>query len=391
MLPSFHETNRRGNNRAAAAWQQNRFQIVAVGVEWWGRGADEGNPAPASRAAPRAVILPRSVTSSPSSSSTPRSVSASSLPTPSDAEAPTDAEITFAAQARETLLAIATDGAQIAAKAFRSRRSTSHRAAKKSGFEIVTEVDLEVERFVRERLLGATSLGSVVVIGEEDGASGFAPATPSGEADEGTNEPLLAFVDPIDGTTNFAHGHPFFCMSIGLWRGTRPVAGAVVAPMLGLSWSASVGGPALRNEETIRVTDTDRLEDALLATGFPYDRRTSEDDNLLAFSYLKKRVQGLRRCGSAAIDLCLVADGTYDGYWERKLMPWDAAAGVLIAAAAGATITDDHGEPFSLLPSSSLPISASNLSIERVHVLVANPALHPVIRDALGAASRRTG
>jgi myo-inositol-1(or 4)-monophosphatase len=283
-----------------------------------------------------------------------------------------------AAGCEELLVRIAREGAAIAARSFRTRGVTARLASKKTGYEIVTEVDLEVETFVRERLERA--LEGVTVIGEERGESRGARST-SG-VDYGEAEPLRAFVDPIDGTTNYAHGHPFWCTSIGLWRGTRPLAAAVVAPALGLVWSAHVGGPALRNEEIVAVTNTNTLAEAMLATGFPYDRRTSADDNLLAFAYLKKRVQGLRRCGSAAIDLCLVADGTYDGYWERKLMPWDAAAGVIIAQAAGAHVTTDAGAPFVLWPARAAD-STSNLSITRIHVLAANPSLHPVLLGAL--------
>jgi myo-inositol-1(or 4)-monophosphatase len=258
-------------------------------------------------------------------------------------------------------LHIASEGAAHARARFRGHA----RVTQKTGFEIVTEVDFAVEALVRSRLVEA-DLG-IVVIGEETGRDGHAGDDP---------DALLAFVDPIDGTTNYAHGHPFYATSIGLWRGGSPVAGAVVAPSLQLAWSASSDGPAYRNEERCEVTRTTDLADALLATGFPYDRRTSTDDNLRAFGALKKRVQGIRRCGSAAIDLCLVADGTYDGYWERKLMPWDLAAGALIAARAGARVTTDDGGALHLGPTS-----------ERVHVLAANPDLHDAIGEALRAAA----
>jgi myo-inositol-1(or 4)-monophosphatase len=276
---------------------------------------------------------------------------------------------------RALLLRLAAEGAAIAAQSFRTRGITAQSASKKTGYEIVTEVDWAVETFLEGELL--RQLEGVTVVGEERGES--RRDTRPGGVDYGEAEPLRAFVDPIDGTTNYAHGHPFWCTSIGLWRGARPLAGVVVAPALGLSWSAAVGGPSFRNDEPIHVTGTDRLDEAMLATGFPYDRRTSSDDNLLAFSHLKKRVQGLRRCGSAAIDLCMVADGTYDGYWERKLMPWDAAAGVIIAQVAGATVTTDAGGPFVLLTTPEAAESTSKLSIERIHVLVANPALHSVV------------
>ena len=260
---------------------------------------------------------------------------------------------------RAVAVMVASEGALLA----RARFRTGTRSSPKSGFEIVTEVDLAVEAHVRRRLVELVA--GVVVIGEEGGGRT--------DADE---EALVAFVDPIDGTTNYAHGHPFYATSVGFARGGRAVAGAVVAPSLHLTWSAAHGGPALRGDEPCVVTGTADLATALLATGFPYDRRTSSDDNLQAFVALKKQAQGIRRCGSAAIDLCLVADGTYDGYWERKLMPWDIAAGVIIAERAGARITDDRGGPF------VLPRCA-----ERTHVLAASPALHPALVEALRIAA----
>lgn len=262
---------------------------------------------------------------------------------------------------RAVAVMVASEGALLA----RARFRTGTRSSAKTGFEIVTEVDLEVEAHVRQRLLALVP--DVVVIGEEDSSEG----SPDG-ASPPSPDALIAFVDPIDGTTNYAHGHPFYATSVGFARGGRALAGAVVAPSLHQTWSASRTGPALRGETPCVVTDVADLASALLATGFPYDRRTSEDDNLAAFAALKKRAQGIRRCGSAAIDLCLVADGTYDGYWERKLMPWDVAAGVIIAERAGAVVTDDRGQPH-VLPSSA----------QRTHVLVANPALHPTLVEAL--------
>ncbi|MDP9034004.1 MAG: inositol monophosphatase, partial [Myxococcota bacterium] len=156
------------------------------------------------------------------------------------------------------------------------------------------------------------------------------------------------YVDPLDGTTNFVHGHPFWCVSVGLVAGNDPVLGVVVAPSIGVEWAGIVAGDAAagwatRNGEACRVSDVAALDDALLATGFPYDRRTSADNNFDAFVAIKKKSQAVRRCGSAAIDLCLVADGTYDGYWERKVHPWDVGAGSAIVLAAGGRITDFEG------------------------------------------------
>jgi myo-inositol-1(or 4)-monophosphatase len=152
----------------------------------------------------------------------------------------------------------------------------------------------------------------------------------------------------LDGTTNFVHGHPFWCVSIGLLEHGAPVAGAVVAPAVGLSWTAHRGGPAVRSGQPCRVSETDDLEHALCATGFPPDRQTEPGNNLDTFARVQKVVRGVRRCGSAAMDMCLVADGTYDAYWERRLNAWDLAAGAAVVLAAGGTITALDGGPVNL-------------------------------------------
>ena len=126
----------------------------------------------------------------------------------------------------------------------------------------------------------------------------------------------------------------------------------------------------MRNGEPCVVSDVAQLDDALLATGFPYDRRTSEDNNFDAFVAIKKKCQAVRRCGSAAIDLCLVADGTYDGYWEQKLKPWDVAAGAAIVLAAGRRVTDYDGRP---------------ADVTKGHVVATNGHIHDVLVAELGA------
>lgn len=235
----------------------------------------------------------------------------------------------------------ARDVGRVAADAALAGFRSGARIDRKQGTELVTQYDFAAEQVLRERLADATP--EIPVVAEEHGGSA--------EGDR------VWYADPIDGTTNFAHGHPFWCVSIGLVVRGMPIAGAVVAPALGLEWIGWMGGPALRNGETCRVSSIDSLGDALLATGFPYDRHTSPDNNFDAFSALQKKAVGIRRCGSAAIDLCLTADGTYDGYWEKKLRPWDIAAGLAIVRAAGGTITSMLGEPLDLLAGN---VTASN-------------------------------
>jgi myo-inositol-1(or 4)-monophosphatase len=231
------------------------------------------------------------------------------------------------------LLALALDAAR-AAGALAQQGWRRHPAARHKGsIDLVTQFDLDSEALLRERLATA----SFPVIGEEQG----------GQRSDDPRTPTW-YVDPIDGTTNFVHGHPFWCVSVGLALAGRPLLGAVVAPSLGVEWTGVAGDGATRAGEACTVSTVDRLEQALLATGFPYDRHTSPDNNFDAFVAIKRKCQAVRRCGSAAIDLCLVADGTYDGYWEKKVRPWDVAAGSAILLAAGGTVTDYEGDPTSV-------------------------------------------
>jgi myo-inositol-1(or 4)-monophosphatase len=229
------------------------------------------------------------------------------------------------------LLAAALDAARAAAafveQGWRQHPSTEHKRAR---IDLVTRFDRDSEALLRAKLSSTTPFP---VVGEEAG----------GERAHGARAATW-YVDPLDGTTNFVHGHPFWCVSLGLLAGVEPVLGVVVAPSLHMEWSGVAGGKAHRNGVACRVSDVARLDDALLATGFPYDRHTSKDNNFDAFVAIKKKCQAVRRCGSAAIDLCLVADGTYDGYWEMKLGTWDVAAGSAIALAAGGRISSYTGE-----------------------------------------------
>jgi myo-inositol-1(or 4)-monophosphatase len=155
-------------------------------------------------------------------------------------------------------------------------------------------------------------------------------------------------VDPLDGTTNYAHGFPFFGTSIGLtWRGI-PLLGALAAPALGELFWAAPGLGSWCNDQALAVTACDRLGDALLATGFAYDRSTRLDNNYAEFAYFTHRTHGVRRAGAAALDLAYVAAGRLDGYWERGLSPWDLAAGVVLVEQAGGLVTSYDGSALQL-------------------------------------------
>jgi myo-inositol-1(or 4)-monophosphatase len=219
----------------------------------------------------------------------------------------------------------ALDAGAIAMEGWRAPGSIS----KKGRFDLLTQYDLASERLIREQL--GAEFPSHRIVGEEDAETG------SGE--------LVWYVDPIDGTTNFAHGHFFFAVSIALYRGSEGLAGVVHAPALGVTWKAAKGAGAFRNEAPCSVSTRNQLEEALCATGFPYDRWSNPDDNHAELALFLKRARGIRRCGAAAIDLCLVADGTYDIYWEKALNAWDMCAGALIVKEAGGRLSGYEGEP----------------------------------------------
>ena len=200
---------------------------------------------------------------------------------------------------------------------------------KKGTIDLVTEFDVRAEQHIvaaLPRLFPGTP-----VVAEEGG----------GEPREGA----VFYVDPLDGTTNFAHGHPFFCVSIGLCHGREPIAGVIFAPALDCCWKAARGVGAFRNDKPCSVTKTETLIDTLGATGFPYDRMTNPDNNLREHHALLMQCRGVRRCGSAALDLALVADGTYDFYWERGLKAWDMCGGAALVLEAGGQLSDYDGGP----------------------------------------------
>lgn len=271
---------------------------------------------------------------------------------------------------------VAREAAAVVSAGFRRSPTVEHKGA----VDLVTSFDRASEELVRRRLGNALPF---TIIGEETGGS-------PPEGDRAGASPVF-YVDPIDGTTNFVHGHPFWCVSIGLVVAGQPILGVVISPPLGLEWfgwlTPSGQGRAARRsvdigtttvlEEPCVVSQRTVFGESLLATGFPYDRRTNpEESNFEAFVAIKLRCQAVRRCGSAALDLCLVADGTYDGYWERKLGPWDMAAGIAIVRAAGGRVTDFDG---------------TSKFIETGQVIATNGAIHATLSTELDQVhARRT-
>ena len=155
-------------------------------------------------------------------------------------------------------------------------------------------------------------------------------------------------LDPLDGTTNYAHGYPFFCVSLALEKDGQIIWGIIYDPLREELFAAEAGRGATVNGKALHVSATRNIEQSFLCTGFPYDMQESPEDNLRYFSRFAKTVQAIRRDGSAALDLCYVAMGRFDGFWEMKLNPWDVAAGSLIVTEAGGRVTDFSGNHFSI-------------------------------------------
>jgi myo-inositol-1(or 4)-monophosphatase len=202
--------------------------------------------------------------------------------------------------------------------------------SKSAARDLVSAADLASERCLVEGLRAAFPAHTIEAEEETQDARGA-----EGE--------LRWYLDPLDGTVNFVHGLPVFAVSMGLWRGAEPLVGVVHAPRLGETFRAVRGGGATLDGKPIRVSDCARLGDALLATGFPYRRETLVHSNLENFQAFFYDVRGLRRMGSAAIDLCYTAAGRFDGYWELHLSPHDVAAGGLIVREAGGRVADADG------------------------------------------------
>jgi len=245
------------------------------------------------------------------------------------------------------VLALATRLAREAGAIQRARYETGVGIATKStSIDLVTEVDRACERHIVDALRRERPADAVLA--EEGSAHGAAGAE------------WRWVIDPLDGTVNYAHGYPCFCVSIGVERDGMRRVGVVYDPLRDELFEATRGGGARRNGRPIRVSGEADLGRALLATGFAYDVHHAERDNLDLLARAVKRAGGVRRDGSAALDLCCVACGRFDGFWELKLHPWDVAAGILIVAEAGGRVTDLSGGP---PPASGSEIAASNGAI----------------------------
>jgi myo-inositol-1(or 4)-monophosphatase len=233
---------------------------------------------------------------------------------------------------REQILELAVGLAREAGAIQRNRYGTELRVRTKSAaIDLVTDVDDACEKLIVESI--QSKRPGDAILAEEGGGSDWPEAT------------WRWIIDPLDGTTNYAHGYPRFCVSIGVEFESERVVAVVYDPLLDELYSAVRGCGATRNGQTICVSKETNLSAALVATGFAYDVRRSVEDNLDHFAKFVKTVRAIRRDGSAALDLCYVAAGRLDGFWELKLHPWDVAAGNLIVSEAGGRVTDLAGGP----------------------------------------------
>lgn len=251
---------------------------------------------------------------------------------------------------------VAVEAAAAAGVVLQERAHSIREIRHKGAVDIVTDVDLQSELLVREMIL--SHFPTHTIVGEEGGAV------------LGSASAFRWHVDPLDGTTNYAHGFPFFCVSISLEVAGELQLGVVFDPTRDEMFVGVRAQGATLNGNTMRVSTVDRLGDGLLATGFPYDHRYFPRA-LQSFETMSYRSLAVRRAGSAALDLCYVACGRLDGYWERSVNSWDVAAGIVLVTEAGGCVTRPDGEPF---------------VVDCGEVLASNGTLHSDMVVALAAA-----
>ena len=218
------------------------------------------------------------------------------------------------------------------------RQGRALQVSKKGDIDLVTESDLASEKLIIDRI--RSHYPRHAILAEESGASDGSIAT------EGKSE-WKWIIDPLDGTTNYAHGYPCYCVSIALERAGRIEIGVVYDPTRDEMFAAERGQGATLNDRRIRVSDVEELNSSMLCTGFPYNVR-ERPDFARYFAAFTMKAQAVRRDGSAAIDLAYVACGRFEGFWEDGLHPWDVAAGLLLIEEAGGMVTDFNSGPLSI-------------------------------------------
>ncbi len=218
--------------------------------------------------------------------------------------------------------------------------------------DLVTQADIESEKYIISAI--QRHYPDHAILAEEHGRIG--------------DSEYLWLIDPIDGTTNFAHSHPMFCIVIALAHNDKIILTAIYDPLRNELFSVEKGKGAFLNDQVIKVSSSSTLSSSVLVTGFPYDRATNPKNNMKEFCKIMPLVQGIRRSGSAALDMCYVACGRLDGYWEYHLNPWDFAGGVLLVREAGGVVSNIDGSEWAM---------ASN------NVIAANKELHQEMFRAL--------
>lgn len=229
----------------------------------------------------------------------------------------------------ERLFAVAIEAARAAGTLLQDFSKAGLRIEHKNRINLVTDADRAAERCIIDLI--SKQFPTHRILAEEQGLTAQGPSR------------YQWIIDPLDGTTNFVHGFPFYGVSIGVERDGVGLIGVVFDPTRNELFTAQSGAGAHLNGTSIAVSNVDHLDRALLVTGFAYDIRETNNNNLDHFGRFALKAQGLRRTGSAALDLCYVAAGRLDGFWEVRLNPWDMAAGVVILREAGGTVTNFAG------------------------------------------------
>jgi len=255
---------------------------------------------------------------------------------------------------RERIKTVAVDAARQAGVILNDYTKNGFRVEHKDALNLVTDADTHSEQAIVDAI--GRAFPDHEILAEERGQAGSKSA-------------FKWIIDPLDGTTNFAHGFPAYAVSIGVEYQGLCMLGVVFDPTRQELFVGELGQGATLNGKPIHVSRTPKLDGALLVTGFAYDIRVSKQNNLDHFANFALRAQGMRRMGAAALDLCYVACGRLDGFWELKLNPWDTAAGSLMVVEAGGRMSDFKGGPFSIY---GIELVASNGSIHHEMVEVLN-------------------